>query len=231
MNHFVIPEPPVISLPIHGMANGDRFPVHRLYCVGRNYVEHAIEMGHDPQREEPFFFTKHRDAVRPSGGRFSFPTMTDELHPEVELVVAIGRTGSDIAVSDALEHVFGYTVGLDMTRRDLQQRAKRDGRPWDMGKAFDDSAPMGAIARVTDVGHPERGAITLTVNGVTVQSADISQLVWPVSNIIAILSRFVTITAGDLIMTGTPAGVTRIAPGDSLRGAIEGIGAVEACYG
>ena len=231
MRHLVVPAPPCTTVAVQGTAEGAVFPVRRVYCVGRNYAEHAVEMGHDPQREEPFFFTKHRDAVRPSRSQFPFPTMTEELHPEVELVVAIGRDGVDIVVERALDHVYGYAVGLDMTRRDLQQRAKREGRPWDMGKAFDDSAPMGAIARASDVGHPQCGAITLTVNGATVQAADLSQLIWSVPNVISILSRYVALAPGDLIMTGTPAGVTPVAPGNLIRGTIEGVGAVEARYG
>ena len=234
MSRFVFSEPPVVSLAVRdvaGTGNSSRFPVRRVYCVGRNYAEHAVEMGHDPGHEEPFFFTKPRDAVRASGGRFTFPTMTEVLHPEVELVVAIGRDGADIDVEHALDHVYGYAVGLDMTRRDLQQRAKSEGRPWDMGKAFDDSAPMSEVVPASEIGHPVSAAITLEVNDGVAQAADISQLIWSVPHIIAILSRYVRLGAGDLIMTGTPAGVAAIRAGDTLRGTIEGIGTVEARYG
>jgi fumarylpyruvate hydrolase len=201
-----------------------------VFCVGRNYADHAREMGHDPDREPPFFFTKPADAVVATGAELPFPPMTEDLHHEIELVVAIGTGGVDIARARALDHVFGYAAGLDMTRRDLQQAAKAQGRPWDLGKGFDASAPMGAIAPATAIGHPARGRIELVVNGTVRQAADLDDLIWPVPDVIAYLSRFVTLAPGDLIMTGTPAGVGPVVRGDRLEGRIEGVGTVGVTY-
>lgn len=209
---------------------GRRFPVRRVYCVGRNYADHAREMGHDPDREPPFFFTKPADAVVPSGSTLSFPSMTSNLHHEVELVVALGRGGSQVSEDEALDLVFGYTVGLDMTRRDLQDDAKKLSRPWDLAKGFDESAPCGALRTVGEIGHPSSGGITLHVNGTLRQQGDLTQQIWSVSETISYLSRFVRLAPGDLIMTGTPSGVGPVERGDVLSGSIDGVGEVEVEY-
>ena len=210
------------TLPI---AGGGRFAVRRIYCVGRNYAEHAAEMGHDT-REPPFFFSKPADALVADGEATPYPPQTADLHHEIELVVAIGKDGTDIAAADALGHVFGYAVGLDMTRRDLQAQAKKAGRPWDMAKGFDHSAPIGTIVPTSIIGHPASGAITLAVNGAERQRGDLADQIWPVPDIIATLSTLVALKAGDLIMTGTPAGVGAVTRGDRLAGAIAGVGTV-----
>lgn len=229
--HDVVPAPPTVRVPVAAPgAPGATFPVRRIVCVGRNYADHAREMGHDPEREAPFFFTKPADAVVHDGATLPFPTMTDDLHHEVELVVAIGHGGASIPEPHALEHVYGYAVGLDMTRRDLQQAAKQAGRPWDLGKGFDQSAPCGAIIAASVIGHPDRGAIRLTVNGELRQDADLGDLIWRVPEIIADLSRYVRLEPGDLIMTGTPAGVGPVRPGDALEGTIDGVGSVRVRY-
>ncbi len=219
----VIPswEPP--SVPVDG--GGARFPVRRIYCVGRNYAEHAREMGGDPAREPPFFFMKPADAIV-TNGRMAYPPRTADLQHEIELVVALARGGRDIPASDAPDCVFGYAVGLDMTRRDLQGELKAKGRSWEMGKAFDQSAPISAIAPAARIGHPRRGAITLAVNGRLRQRGDLADMIWPVAEIIANLSGYVTLLPGDLIFTGTPAGVAAVAPGDRLEGSIEGVGSL-----
>ncbi len=205
------------------------FPVHRIYCVGRNYAEHAKEMG-DSGREPPFFFSKPADAVlavaEGTTGDLPYPPMTTDLHHEIELVVAIGKPGRDIAVSDALDHVWGYAVGLDMTRRDLQADAKKSGRPWCTAKGFDFSAPLGPVHRVSDIGHIEHGRICLTVNGALRQQGDINQLTWSVAETIAHLSRYFLLQPGDLIFTGTPAGVAAVHVGDVLEGSVEGVGSL-----
>ncbi len=227
MNYAIPPSPPV-TLPIEGSEAV--FPVLRVFCVGRNYAEHAVEMGHDPDREPPFFFMKPAVAVVPGGGSLPFPSATDDLHHEIELVVALRSGGTDIAVEGALEHVFGYTIGLDMTRRDLQAQAKEAGRPWDMGKGFDRSAPMGTIRTAEDIGHPDAGTIRLRVNGELRQEGDLAQQIWKVPETIAYLSTLVELQAGDLIMTGTPKGVGRVVPGDALEGDIEGVGELRVEY-
>jgi len=211
-----------VTVPI---ARGGLFAVRRVYCVGRNYAEHIIEMGNDT-RDPPFFFTKPADAVVVGGAAIPYPPQTADFHHEIELVVAIGQDGADIAPQDALAHVYGYAVGLDMTRRDLQAQAKKAGRPWDMAKGFDYSAPIGTIEPVSAIGHPDHGAITLSVNGVERQRGDLSDQIWNVADTIAFLSGLVTLRAGDLIMTGTPAGVGAVARGDVLEGAIAGVGSV-----
>ena len=227
----VVPAPATVRLPVASDAGEERtFPVRRIFCVGRNYAEHAREMGHDPTREAPFFFTKPADAIVQDDATLPFPTMTHDLHHEVELVVAIGVGGEAIALERALDHVYGYTVGLDMTRRDLQRAAKEAGRPWDLGKAFDRSAPMGTITPASVVGHPASGSIRLSVNGATRQDADLRELIWNVPEIIADLSRFVRLEPGDLIMTGTPAGIGPVWPGDELVGTVEGVGTVRVRY-
>lgn len=229
---LVVDPPPTVLLPVqHADAVRRAFPVRRIYCVGRNYADHALEMGHDPDREPPFFFTKPADSVVDDGATLAFPPMTENLHHEVELVVAIGRGGSDIEPDRALACVYGYAVGLDMTRRDLQLAAKAAGRPWDLGKGFDHSAPCSAIRPAAEIGHPERGSISLSVNGEGRQSADLATMIWRVPEIIASLSRFVRLAPGDLIMTGTPAGVGPVTPGDELIGAVEGVGTVRVRYG
>ena len=219
---YAIPASPPVTLPIDG--SDAVFPVLRVFCVGRNYAEHAVEMGHDPDREPPFFFMKPATAVVANGGRLPFPVATDDLHHEIELVVALGSGGADLALDSALEHVFGYAVGLDMTRRDLQSRAKEMGRPWDMGKGFDRSAPMSALRPADAIGHPSSGAISLSVNGELRQEGDLAQQIWKVPETIAYLSTLVELRPGDLIMTGTPSGVGRVVPGDRLEGHVDGVG-------
>jgi len=193
--------------------------------VGRNYAEHIVEMGNDT-RDPPFFFTKPADAVVVGGASIPYPPQTADFHHEIELVVAIGKDGSGIAKEDALNHVYGYAAGLDMTRRDLQALAKKAGRPWDMAKGFDLSAPIGTIEPASAIGHPDKGAITLSVNGVERQRGDLSDQIWSVAETIAFLSGFVTLRAGDLIMTGTPAGVGAVVAGDLIEGSIAGVGTV-----
>ena len=219
---------PVPSLPVAGSEL--RFPVGRIYCVGRNYADHAREMGHDPNREPPFFFMKPADAIVPNGATLPFPQATKDLHHEIEMVVAIGRDGADIPVAKALDHVFGYGVGLDMTRRDLQGEAKKMGRPWEMGKAFDNSAPCTALKTVAMVGHPAKGAIWLKVNGTIVQKGDLSEMIWNVPETISYLSKLITLKAGDLIMSGTPAGVGPVKAGDKLEGHVDGVGDLTVTY-
>ena len=222
---YVFPAAAEAVLPIVGQET--LFPVRRIYCVGRNYAEHAREMGADPDREPPFFFTKPRDAILAEGGDMPYPPSTENLHYEMELVVAIGTGGQDIAEADALDHVFGYGAGLDMTRRDLQGVAKKMGRPWDMGKGFDHSAPCSALRAAADIGHPDSGAIWLKVNGSLKQAGDLSQQIWSVPETISFLSRLVTLAPGDLIFTGTPAGVGPVVAGDLMEGHIDGIGEIQ----
>ena len=225
---WAIPPTPPVALPVDGTDAA--FPVLRVFCVGRNYADHAVEMGHDPDREPPFFFMKPAVAVVPGGGALPFPVATDDLHHEVELVVALASGGADVPEEDALDHVFGYGVGLDMTRRDLQSKAKEMGRPWDMGKGFDQSAPMSALRPVGVVGHPSAGAVRLRVNGEVRQEGDLAQQIWKVPETIAYLSTLVELRPGDLIMTGTPAGVGRVVRGDVLEGEIEGVGSLRVEY-
>jgi fumarylpyruvate hydrolase len=219
---FVIEAPSQPSIPVVGSKA--RFPVHRIYCVGRNYAAHAREMGKDPEKEPPFFFLKPADAIVPEGGETAYPPGTSNLHHEIELVVAIHRGGHKISSATALDHVFGYAMGLDMTRRDLQLQARDMGRPWDFGKAFDQSAPISAIYPVSSHGHHSSGAITLEVNGQLKQSADLKDLIWNVPDTIAFLSDYYRLQPGDLIFTGTPAGVGAVVKGDKLLGRIEGLG-------
>ena len=225
---YAIPPRPPVALAIDG--TDAVFPVLRVFCVGRNYAEHAVEMGHDPDREPPFFFMKPAVAVVPGGGSLPFPPATDDLHHEVELVVALSGGGADIRVDEALGHVFGYAVGLDMTRRDLQAQAKETGRPWDMGKGFDRSAPIGPLRTAEAIGHPDAGAIWLRVNGQPRQEGDLAQQIWKVPETIAHLSTLVELRPGDLIMTGTPVGVGRVVPGDVLEGHIDGVGELRVEY-
>jgi len=225
---YVIDFPPVPTLPVVGSS--DVFPVNRIYCVGRNYAEHAREMGHDPNREPPFFFMKPANAIVANGATIPYPAVTKDLHHEIELVVAIGKGGKNIPVEKALDHVWGYGVGLDMTRRDLQGEAKKMGRPWEMGKAFDESAPCTALQPAAKIGHPAKGAIWVKVNGQTKQQGDLSQQIWNVQEQIAYLSKMITLQPGDLIFTGTPAGVGPVNPGDKLEGHIDGVGDLTITY-
>jgi fumarylpyruvate hydrolase len=225
---YAIAVPTVTTIPVVG--TDAVFPVARVYCIGRNYAEHAIEMGHDPDREPPFFFMKPADAVVPTGSRLVFPGQTEDLHHEIELVVALGEGGRDIDVDAALDHVFGYGVGLDMTRRDMQAVAKKAGRPWDMAKGFDESAPCSPLRPVQDIGHPDSGEIWLRINDEVRQQGDLDQQIWKVPEAIAYLSTLVTLRAGDLIMTGTPAGVGRVEPGDRLEGHIDDVGDLSVSY-
>jgi len=219
---FSLPQP---LIPIAGSELG--FPVRRIYCVARNYAEHAREMG-GTGREAPFFFTKPADAVLPvvggATGRMAYPQKTADLHHEIEMVVAIGKAARDIDATAANAHIFGYAVGLDMTRRDLQAELKKQCRPWDIAKGFDQSAPVGAIRPVSAVGHPARGTIKLEVNGVERQRGDLSDMIWSVPEIVAILSSYFELRPGDLIFTGTPAGVGAVSRGDRLAGSIDGVG-------
>ncbi|MBP6899884.1 MAG: fumarylacetoacetate hydrolase family protein [Burkholderiaceae bacterium] len=221
---YVVNPPAQTAIPVQG---GGLFPVHRIYCVGRNYAEHAQEMGFTG-REPPFFFMKPADALvhvaEGSTGEMPYPPLTQNLHHEVELVVAIGQGGRDIAVADALQHIYGYAVGLDMTRRDLQNEMKKQGRPWCIGKAFDASAPIGSIVPLASTGTLERGAITLAVNGQLRQQGDLSELIWSVAETIATLSQAWTLQPGDLIFTGTPAGVSAVQAGDVMEASIAGLG-------
>jgi fumarylpyruvate hydrolase len=218
---FVIP--PAAQPTVEVAGSGLRFPVHRIYCVGRNYAAHALEMGMDPDREPPFFFAKPADAVVANGTPVPYPPRTANLHHEIELVVAIGSGGRDIPLERALAHVFGYAVGNDLTRRDLQFAAREQGRPWDVAKGFDASAPVSAIRPAAEVGHPERAAIWLEVNGETRQRASLSEMIWSVPEIVAELSTYFELRPGDLIFTGTPEGVGPVGPGDSLVGGIDGL--------
>ncbi|CAB3788448.1 fumarylacetoacetate hydrolase family protein [Pararobbsia alpina] len=226
---YVFPPAPVASVPVAGAA--EQFPVRRIYCVGRNYEAHAREMGGDPNREPPFFFAKPADAIIsiPEGtvGEFPYPAESEDVHHEIELVVALGKGGSNIAVEQALEHVFGYAVGLDMTRRDRQAEAKKAGRPWDVAKGFDGSAPIGPIHRAADIGHPTSGAIWLDVDGKQAQRGNLDELIWSVAETIAYLSRFFELKAGDLIFSGTPSGVGPVQRGQLLEGGVAGVGELQ----
>ena len=218
---FVIAEPKVNSIPVEGDSR--RFPVNRIYCVGRNYADHAREMGHDPDREPPFFFMKPATSIVTDGKDMQYPSLTQDLHHEIEMVVAIGIGGSNIAPADALNHVWGYGVGLDMTRRDLQGEAKKMGRPWDTGKAFDESAPCASLVPVSQCGHLAKGLINLKVNGVIKQEGDLAMMIWNVPDTIAYLSTLFALEPGDLIFSGTPAGVAAVKKGDVLEGFVAGL--------
>ena len=221
---YVIAAPAVVSLAVEGSKA--RFPVNRIYCVGRNYAEHAREMGHDPNKEPPFFFMKPSTAIVTDGGDFPYPSQTKDVHHEMEMVVAIGKGGSNIPSAKALEHIYGYGVGLDMTRRDWQGEAKKAGRPWDTGKAFDYSAPCSALVPASKIGHPSTGEIVLEVNGVVKQKSDLSQLIWNVPDTIAFLSTLFELQPGDLIYSGTPAGVAAVVKGDVMTGRVAGVGSI-----
>jgi fumarylpyruvate hydrolase len=224
---YAIPTPTVTTIPVIG---GDPFPVRRIYCVGRNYAAHAREMGHDPDREDPFFFMKPADAIVANGSEIPYPPMTKDLHHEVELVVALAKGGSDIPVEKALDCVFGYAVGLDMTRRDLQGEAKKLGRPWDFGKGFDNAAPCAALSPVAKIGHPGKWEIWLEVNGKVRQKSDLSKLIWNIPETIAYLSRYMKLAPGDLIYSGTPEGVAAVGKGDKLHGHVDGLEDLKVSY-
>ncbi len=232
---YVFDAPKQASLAVQG--TDDRFPVRRIFCVGRNYEAHAREMGKDPTRESPFFFTKPADAAVDTPFTLPYPKLTEDLHYEIELVIAIGKGGDHIAEDDVMDHIWGAAVGLDMTRRDLQAEAKEMGRPWDWGKAFDHSAPIGPIRPIDKVKSIEKGRIWLAVHkaGETMaemrQDADLSDLIWSVREHVSILSQAMTLAPGDLIMTGTPAGVGAVTPGDVITGGVEGIGGLEVTIG
>jgi fumarylpyruvate hydrolase len=224
MPDYVLPPPPVPSVAVAGTEK--RFPVRRILCVGRNYAAHAREMGRDPDREPPFFFLKPADTVVDDGATVPYPPETQNFHYEIELVVAIGQSGTDIPAERALDHVFGYTVGIDLTRRDLQLAAREQGRPWDWGKGFDLSAPVAPLHPVSEVGHPRSGRIWLAVDGEVKQDADLAELIWGVPDIIAFASRSMELRPGDLIMTGTPAGVGPVKRGEVMTGGIDGLGEI-----
>ena len=222
MNAFDIEQP---CIPVVG--TDDSFPVRRIYCIGRNYAKHVAEMGYDVKRSSPFYFAKPADAVVMSGATIDYPPRTANLHHEIELVVAIGKAGSDVAASEALEHVYGYAVGIDLTRRDLQMVAKDKGRPWTTAKGFDQSAPISAIHRASRVGHPTAGRVWLAVNGKIRQDAGLNELIWSVAESIAELSTLFELAPGDLLFTGTPAGVGPLEPGDEVTGGIEGLDEIQ----
>ncbi len=226
---YVIDPPAMASLPVRG--SDQRFPVRRIYCVARNYAAHAKEMGKDPEREPPFFFQKPADALVENGVVVPYPPQTKNLHHEIEWVVAIGRGGRNIPAADANAHVFGYSVGIDLTRRDLQNAAKDLGRPWEWGKSFDHSAPCSAIVTAADIGHPQRGRIWLSVNGAMRQQGDIADLIWSVPEVIAEISASMSLEPGDLIYTGTPAGVGAVTVGDVLEGGVEGVADIKILIG
>jgi fumarylpyruvate hydrolase len=221
---YLFPPHPYPSLPIKG--SDKLFPIHRIYCIGRNYAEHAREMGGNPNREPPFFFQKNPDNLV-TCSRFPYPPKTHNLHFEIELVVALKSGGVNISNADAINHVYGYAVGLDMTRRDLQDIAKKMGRPWEVSKAFEQSAPITSLLSADEIGHPKKGAIWLDVNGTRRQTGDLNQMVWDIASQIEVLSGLFTLKAGDLIFTGTPAGVGAIRKGDQLHGHVDGVGDLE----
>lgn len=226
---YVFTPPKQASLAVQG--SDTRFPVRRIFCVGRNYAAHAIEMGKDPTREAPFFFTKPADAALDTPCTVPYPPLTENLHYEIELIIAIGKGGANIAEEDVMVHVWGASVGIDLTRRDLQNEAKTMGRPWDWGKAFDNSAPIAPIIPLADVPSVESARIWLAVNGETKQDADLADLIWSVREHVSILSRAMKLAPGDIIMTGTPAGVGAIVAGDVVTGGVDGIGTLEVTIG
>lgn len=226
---YVFDAPPQSSLAVQGTS--DRFPIRRIFCVGRNYEAHAREMGNDPDREPPFFFTKPADAACDTPCTLPYPPLTNDLHHEVELVIAIGKGGANIAPADAVDHIWGASAGIDLTRRDLQAEAKQARRPWDWSKAFDFSAPIAPLKPIADVPSLTQGRIWLAVNGKLRQDADIADLIWPVADHIATLSEGMTLAPGDLVMTGTPAGVAAVGTGDVITGGVDGIAQFEVTIG
>jgi fumarylpyruvate hydrolase len=221
---FVIEPVAMPAIPVAGTEK--MFPVHRVYCVGRNYAAHAVEMGHDPDREPPFFFQKNPDNLDTSG-TFPYPSASNDVHYEIEMMVALKSGGRDIPVEKALDCVYGYGVALDMTRRDLQGKAKDMGRPWEVGKAFESSAPCSALVPAAITGHPEEGAIWLDLNGECRQTGDLNQMIWKVPEMVSYLSGLFTLAAGDIILSGTPSGVGAVARGDVLEGHVDGIGGLK----
>lgn len=220
MSEFVIAVPPTVTVPV---ASGGAFPVRRVYCIGRNYAAHAVEMGHDPDREPPFFFQKNPDDLNTTG-EFPYPPQSSDVHHEAEVAVFLKSGGTNIPIENALDHVYGYALSLDMTRRDLQGVAKKMGRPWEIGKAFAASAPVGPIHTVEDVGHLDAGKLVLKVNGDVKQEGDLNQMIWKVPEMIAYLSQYYTLAPGDVILSGTPAGVGPVEQGDEMNIAVEGLG-------
>ena len=220
---YVIAPPAIAALPVKG--SDQLFPVNRVFCIGRNYAAHAVEMGHDPDKEPPFFFFKSPGNLA-VGADFPYPSKTGDVHHEIEMIVALGKGGTNITVEGALDHVFGYGVGLDMTRRDLQGEAKKLGRPWEVGKSFEKSAPCGPLVPASEIGHPTEGAVTLDVNGERRQSGDLNQMIWKVPEMIAILSEYFELQPGDIIMTGTPSGVGAIEKGDTMVASVAGVGEI-----
>ncbi|WP_054313228.1 fumarylacetoacetate hydrolase family protein [Mesorhizobium sp. 1M-11] len=228
MSAFALAAPTTPSVAIAGSSK--RFPVRRIFCVGRNYAAHARELGND-ERDPPFFFTKPADAVVDSGQTIPYPALTKNLHHEIELVAAIGKSGFRIPAAQALDHVWGYGVGIDLTRRDLQEEAKKAARPWDWAKAFDLSAPCGPLTPAVQSGHPQKGRIWLSVNDTVKQEGDLAELIWPIADIVAICSEAVELQPGDLIFTGTPAGVGPLVAGDRINGGVDGIGTIQLTIG
>lgn len=223
MSSFAFSTPPIVGLPVSG--TDDLFPVRRVYCIGRNYAAHAVEMGHDPDREPPFFFQKNPDNLDASG-EFPYPSHSSDVHHEIELAVMLKSGGENIGIDRAFGHVYGYALSLDMTRRDLQGAQKKMGRPWEIGKAFERSAPVGIIHTVTDIGHPEQGRVELKINGTVKQEGDLNQMIWKVPEMIAYLSEYFTLAAGDVILSGTPSGVGPVKKGDVIEVTIEGLGSM-----
>ncbi len=219
MPGFVISQPPIVAIPV---AGGGSFPVRRVYCIGRNYADHVVEMGGDPNRESPFFFQKNPNNLDPSG-QFPYPPHSTNVHHEVELVVALKSGGSNIPLDRALDHVWGYAPALDMTRRDLQNEAKKLGRPWEVSKAFEHSGPVGLLQPAAKVGHLAQGRIELKVNGAVKQTGDLNQMIWKVPEMIAYLSEYFELAAGDVIFSGTPSGVGPVSRGDRLEVDIDGL--------
>ncbi len=223
MSTYVFDAPAVVTLPVAGTESG--FPVRRVYCIGRNYAAHAVEMGHDPDREPPFFFQKNPNNLDTSGD-FPYPSKSTDVHHELEMAVMLKSGGENIAIGDALDHVFGYALSLDMTRRDLQGEQKKMGRPWEIGKAFERSAPVGVIRTVKEVGHLDQGRVELKVNGEVKQEGDLNQMIWKVPEMISYLSEYFSLAAGDVILSGTPAGVGPVKKGDVMDISIEGLGSM-----
>lgn len=225
MSSYLFEPPPPVSVEIAG--RDARFPVNRIFCVGRNYAAHVREMGFDPDREAPCYFTKASCCIAPSGSTIPYPPATDDYHHEIELVAAIGKAGYELPEDEALSVVFGYACGLDMTRRDLQIASRESKGPWDIGKDFENAAVIGPIRPAADIGHPDRGRIELRVNGEQRQDSDLANLIWPVPAIVAHLSTYYRLEPGDLIYTGTPDGVGPVRPGDRITGSVEGVGEIE----
>ncbi|MHA1566551.1 MAG: fumarylacetoacetate hydrolase family protein [Alphaproteobacteria bacterium] len=223
MSKFVIELPPVVALPVAG--TDALFPVRRVYCIGRNYAAHAVEMGHDPDRDPPFFFQKNPNNLDPSG-KFPYPPHSSNVHHETEMLVALKSGGTNIPLDQALDHVFGYAISLDMTRRDLQEEAKKMGRPWEISKAFEHSAPSGQIHPAAEIGHPNSGRVELKVNGEIRQDGNLHQMIWKVPEMISYLSEYFELAPGDVILSGTPAGVGQVSRGDRLEASIEGVGSL-----